>query len=82
MPIHNIIYDDVDFALWKREVQLELQEIYDRTSDQFIRDILSFLGTHGLSWFVRNSKVSCIDGIVQYLADIGSIPVESVKNFL
>ena len=24
MPIHNIIYDDVDFASWKREVQLEL----------------------------------------------------------
>lgn len=36
MPIHNIVYDDADFALWKREVQLELQEIYDRTSDRFI----------------------------------------------
>lgn len=40
MPIHNIIYDDADFALWKREVQLKLQDIYDRTSDQFIWDIL------------------------------------------
>lgn len=40
MPIYNIIYDDADFALWKREVQLELQEIYDRTSNQFIWDIL------------------------------------------
>lgn len=40
MPVHNIIYNNEDFALWKQEVQLELQEIYDRTGDQFIRDIL------------------------------------------
>lgn len=37
---HNIIYDNEDFALWKQEVQLELQEIYDRTRDKFICDIL------------------------------------------
>jgi hypothetical protein len=37
-----------------------------RAIDDFtlrIRDILSFLGTHGLSWFVRYGKVSCIDGV-------------------
>jgi len=27
MPIHNIIYDNADFALWKHEVQIELQDI-------------------------------------------------------
>lgn len=40
MPAHNIIYDNEDFALWKQEVQLELQDIYDRTNDQFIWNIL------------------------------------------
>ena len=27
LPVHNVIYDNADFTLWKREVQLELQEI-------------------------------------------------------
>ncbi len=40
-----------------------------------IRDILSFLGTHGLGRSFRYGKVSCIDEVMQYLADISSIPV-------
>lgn len=40
-----------------------------------IRDILSFLGTHGLGRSFRYGKVSCINGVMQYLADIGGVPV-------
>ena len=36
LPVHNVIYDNADFTLWKREVQLELQEIYDRTKRYWI----------------------------------------------
>lgn len=50
MPVHNIIYDNEDFALWKQEVQLELQEIYDRTNDQFIWDILVLTKQGFNSW--------------------------------
>ena len=34
LPTHNVIYNDADFSIWKREVQLELQDIYDRTQGQ------------------------------------------------
>ncbi|BCZ46796.1 hypothetical protein psyc5s11_28630 [Clostridium gelidum] len=36
----NIIYDTFTFADWKQEVQLELQDIYDQTKDNFIWDTL------------------------------------------
>ena len=50
MPVHNIIYDDSEFSLWKQEVQLELQEIFDRTHDQFIWDILIIVKQGFNSW--------------------------------
>lgn len=50
MPVHNIICDDSEFSLWKQEVQLELQEIFDRTHDQFIWDILIIVKQGFNSW--------------------------------
>ncbi|MBU3199497.1 toll/interleukin-1 receptor domain-containing protein [Clostridium estertheticum] len=40
IPRANIIYDNSEFSVWKQEVQLELQEVYDRTKDKFIWDTL------------------------------------------
>lgn len=36
----NIIYDTADFATWKQEVQLELQDIFDRKNDKFVWNTL------------------------------------------
>ena len=40
MPSYNIIHDDLAFSAWKQEVQLELQDIHDRTRDRFIWGVL------------------------------------------
>lgn len=39
----NVIYDTSVFATWKQEIQYELQDIYDRTKDNFIWDVLVIL---------------------------------------
>ncbi|WP_010237350.1 hypothetical protein [Clostridium arbusti] len=40
IPCVATIYDTSAFSTWKQEVQLELQEVYDRTKDKFIWDTL------------------------------------------
>jgi len=40
MPRSNVIYNKPEFSLWKQELQLELQHIYDTTKDMFIHNIL------------------------------------------
>lgn len=40
MPQLDMIYDVPAFSDWKQEIQLELQDIYDRTKDQFIWNTL------------------------------------------
>jgi len=40
VPSVNTIYDTSGFSAWKQEVQLELQDVYDRTKDKFIWDTL------------------------------------------
>ena len=40
MPRSNAIYNKPEFSLWKQELQLELQHLYDETKDMFIHNIL------------------------------------------
>jgi hypothetical protein len=40
MPRSNVIYNKPEFSLWKQELQLELQHLYDKTKDMFIHNIL------------------------------------------
>lgn len=40
IPGVNTIYDTSVFSAWKQEVQLELQDVYDRTKDNFIWNTL------------------------------------------
>lgn len=35
IPQMNVIYDRAQFSVWKQELQLELQSVYDRTKDRF-----------------------------------------------
>ena len=42
-PRLNIIYDRAEFSVWKQEIQFELQEIHDRTRNQFIWSTLVIL---------------------------------------
>ncbi|MCM1501010.1 MAG: hypothetical protein NC124_21335, partial [Clostridium sp.] len=35
VPKRKVIHDDEKFLVWRQELQLELQNIYDSTKDQF-----------------------------------------------
>ena len=41
MPQFNVVHDNPEFSAWKQEVQFELQDIYDRTNDNFIWNTLT-----------------------------------------
>ena len=80
MPIYNIIYDDLDFALWKREVQLELQGIYDRTSDQFVWDILVLIKQGFNSWKDEKSFNELQGGLRAIYKNIDKYYPNSIQN--
>jgi len=42
-PRVNEIYDKAEFSAWKQEIQLELEDIHDRTHDKFIWSTLTLL---------------------------------------
>lgn len=44
MPPGDFIYDDPDFIEWKAAVEYELQQIYDRTKDKYIWNIINATG--------------------------------------
>lgn len=50
LPSLNVIYDTPEFANWKQELQLLLQDIYDRTKDKFIWGILVILDQRFNGW--------------------------------
>jgi hypothetical protein len=50
LPSHNVIYDTQEFSNWKQEIQLILQDIYDRTKDKFIWGILVILDQRFNGW--------------------------------
>lgn len=82
MPLYNIIYDDTDFALWKREVQLGLQEIFDRTRDQYIWDILVLTKQGFNSWKDEKSFNELQGGLRAIYKNIDKYYPNSVQNSL
>ncbi|MBE7727983.1 MAG: toll/interleukin-1 receptor domain-containing protein [Enterocloster citroniae] len=50
MPQFNVVHDNPEFSVWKQEVQLELQDIYDRTRDKFIWNTLTILEQDFNGW--------------------------------
>lgn len=44
VPPGEFIYDNLDFIAWKEEVKFELQEIYSRTNDTYIWNIINATG--------------------------------------
>ena len=50
LPERKIIQDDEKFSVWRQELQLELQNIYDSTQDQFIWDTLVHLKQRFNGW--------------------------------
>lgn len=44
MPLGEFIYDNPDFIEWKEAVEFELQQIYDRTRDTYIWNIINSTG--------------------------------------
>ena len=80
LPVHNVIYDNADFTLWKREVQLELQEIYDRTSDRFIWDILVLIKQGFNSWKDEKSFNELQGGLRAIYKNIDKYYPNSIQN--
>lgn len=44
IPSGEFIYDNPDFIEWKEAVEYELQQIYDRTMDTYIWNIINATG--------------------------------------
>lgn len=44
LPPGDFIYDNPDFIKWKEAVEFELQQIYERTSDEYIGKIINAKG--------------------------------------
>lgn len=50
IPKTNVIYDIPEFSVWVKMLQLELQDIYDRTKDQFIWNTLVIIKQKFNGW--------------------------------
>ena len=50
IPASDCIYSNPDFQAWKNEVQLELQDIEDRTNNKFIADTLEAVSKTFNGW--------------------------------
>ena len=50
IPVTDCIYSNPDFQNWKNEVQLELQDIEDRTNNKFIADTLEAVSKTFNGW--------------------------------
>ena len=46
----NTIHDKAEFSTWKRELQFELEDIYNRTYDKFIWSTLTILDQGFNGW--------------------------------
>lgn len=59
IPSGEFIYDDPEFIEWNEAVKFELQEIYDRTHDTYVWDIINTTGIihkfNGKSFDERNN---------------------------
>ncbi|WP_315069364.1 toll/interleukin-1 receptor domain-containing protein [uncultured Clostridium sp.] len=49
-PKVNTIYDTIEFATWKKEIEFELNDIHNRTKDTFIWDTLIILKQKFNGW--------------------------------
>jgi predicted RNA-binding Zn-ribbon protein involved in translation (DUF1610 family) len=50
IPLLNVIYDRVEFSIWKQEIQFELQVVYDQTRDKSIWRALVILNQGFNGW--------------------------------
>jgi hypothetical protein len=50
IPLVNVIYDRVEFSIWKQEIQFKLQDIYDQTKDKSIWRALVILNQDFNGW--------------------------------
>lgn len=64
MPRMNVIFDRTEFIDWKLEVQFELQDIYDRTSDHFIFDLLTLIKQGFEGWDDEKSFAELSAGLL------------------
>ena len=50
LPSSEIIYDKQEFQIWLCEIKCELQEIYDRTRNKFVWDVINDVDANFNGW--------------------------------
>lgn len=61
IPQINVINDKAEFSEWKQELQLELEDIHDRTHDKFIWSTLTLL-KHGFNGWKDKQSYNELSG--------------------
>lgn len=82
MPQFNVIHDNPEFSAWKQEVQLELQDIYDRTRDKYIWNTLVILEQDFNGWKDQKSFNELSGSLLAVRKNIDKYyPAEISKTF-
>lgn len=82
MPQFNVIHDNPEFSAWKQEVQLELQDIYDRTRDKYIWNTLVILEQDFNGWKDQKSFNELSGNLLAVRKNIDKYyPAEISKTF-
>lgn len=81
-PQFNVIHDNPEFSAWKQEVQLELQDIYDRTRDKYIWNTLVILEQDFNGWKDQKSFNELSGSLLAVRKNIDKYyPAEISKTF-
>lgn len=85
MPEFNSIYRSTKFLNWKKEIQFELQKIYDNSGNEFIRDTL-VLVKEGFNGWQDEQKYNELSGylraIQKNIVHIGLEDTKKMKLFI
>lgn len=82
MPQFNVIHDNPEFSAWKQEVQLELQDIYDRIRDKYIWNTLVILEQDFNGWKDQKSFNELSGSLLAVRKNIDKYyPAEISKTF-
>ena len=87
VPSVDEIYDIPEFTLWIHRVQMELQEIVDRTGDQFVAGALevaqeNYNGWNNRRYFeaLKGKLLAMKDNLDKYYADTGKHAMQEEKS--
>lgn len=81
IPKVNVIYDIPEFSVWEKTLQLELQDIHDRTKDQFIWNTLVLIKQKFNGWNDETIFNELVGSLVAISKNIDKYyPTETLEN--